>query len=217
MTRSPIEQALGAAWAQLAPALRRHHRGGVARETGHLDVSHPARALPLLVLMRLLGALVLRRGRQVGTTVTRHQAGSRQHWHRRLVWDDGRTARFDSVWDLTADGRLVEFVNPVLGWEMAATVVDGRLHVRGLRYVAKLGHRLWTVPGWLTPGHATIVERALDEHRYAMDFRLTHPLLGEVFRYRGEFETSDAGGESSPPPDRPGASGTVGARSGRAR
>jgi len=32
-----------------------------------------------------------------------------------------------------------------------------------------------------------IVEQAVDERRFAMDFRLTHPLFGEVFRYSGEF------------------------------
>lgn len=42
--------------------------------------------------------------------------------------------------------------------------------------------------GWPSVGHTTIVEEALDATRFAMDFRLTHPLFGEVFRYSGEFE-----------------------------
>jgi hypothetical protein len=44
------------------------------------------------------------------------------------------------------------------------------------------------IPEWLVLGHTTIVEVALDDRHFAMDFRLTHPLLRQVFRYNGEFE-----------------------------
>jgi hypothetical protein len=33
---------------------------------------------------------------------------------------------------------------------------------------------------------------AIDETHFAMDFRLTHPLLGEVFRYAGRFEAASS-------------------------
>jgi hypothetical protein len=44
------------------------------------------------------------------------------------------------------------------------------------------------IPEWLVLGHTTIVEEAIDETHFVMDFRLTHPLLGEVFRYSGKFQ-----------------------------
>jgi hypothetical protein len=46
------------------------------------------------------------------------------------------------------------------------------------------------IPEWATLGHTTIVERALDEHHFAMDFRLTHPVFGQVFRYSGTFRSN---------------------------
>lgn len=48
---------------------------------------------------------------------------------------------------------------------------------------------LLTLPEWIALGHTTIVEEALDDSHFAMDFRLTHPLFGQVFRYAGKFST----------------------------
>lgn len=187
MSPSPLQRRMGTDWQRLPAVLRAHHRGGSVVERGRLDVTHPAHARPLLWLLRRLGALVRRQGCGLPTLVTREQIGGRQRWRRTIAWPDGRRERFDSEWLLVDGAHLIEFVDPVLGWELMPEVVDGRLCVHGARYVARLGGRLWTIPRWLTPGEATIVEAALDADRYTMDFRLVHPLLGEVFRYRGTF------------------------------
>lgn len=195
-TPSPMQCRMGADWARLPAVLRRHHQGGAVVETGMLEITIARRARPLVALLGLLGALVRRPGRQVATTVTRRMRDGRQHWHRRLRYADGELADFDSHWDLVDGRHLVEFVDPVLGWELVPAVVDGHLQVRGQRYVARLGGRLWTVPSWLTPGAALIVERAVDDRHYAMDFRLVHPLLGEVFRYAGTFVVDAGDGDA---------------------
>lgn len=75
-----------------------------------------------------------------------------------------------------------------LGLQMAAQVQDGKLHYHGVRYVVKLGSWLLPILEYLVLGHTTGVEVALDDTHFAMDFRLTHPLLGQVFRYSGKFE-----------------------------
>ncbi|MGE8358235.1 MAG: DUF4166 domain-containing protein, partial [Microvirgula sp.] len=74
--------------------------------------------------------------------------------------------------------------------QMAPYVVGSRLHYRGVRFIVRLGPLLLPIPEWLVLGHTTIVEEAIDDTRFAMDFRLTHPLLGQVFRYAGVFESS---------------------------
>jgi hypothetical protein len=43
------------------------------------------------------------------------------------------------------------------------------------------------MPQWLL-GYTTIKEEAIDEAHFKMDFRLTHPLWGQVFRYSGTFK-----------------------------
>lgn len=191
--KSLMQQALGADWEKLPPALQAHYRFGTNTDSGQMDIHYPSYLQPLLSALRLLGALVNRRGSRVDTVVEKEVVGERQYWRRTVTYPDGRVIRFDSFWVAAGAGEVIEFVNPVLGLQMAPYVRGERLHYRGVRYVARLGPLLLPIPEWLMLGHATIVEEAVDDTRFAMDFRLTHPLLGEVFRYAGEFETASRG------------------------
>ena len=64
---------------------------------------------------------------------------------------------------------------------------NGKLHYTGRYFVAKLGPVKLPIPEWLLLGHTTITETALDDDRFAMDFRLIHPLFGQIYRYAGTF------------------------------
>lgn len=188
--KSLMQRALGDDWDKLPPALQAHYRFGTTTDRGAMDIEYPRFMQPCLSLLRLVGALVDRGGRQISTVVEKCVAGERQYWRRTITYPDGKTIRFDSFWVLAGGNQVIEFVNPVLGLRMAPGVVDGRLHYRGVHFVLKLGPLLLPIPQWLVLGHTTIVEEALDETRFAMDFRLTHPLLGQVFRYAGRFEAA---------------------------
>jgi hypothetical protein len=185
-----MQQLLGTDWDRLPPALKEHHRSGQATEVGHLDIVYPGFMQPLLSLLRLFGALVNRRGRNVPTVVERHVAGGRQHWRRTIRYPDGKAIHFNSYCVAAGNGQLIEFVNPMLGLQMAPHVDGDRLKFRGIRYVVKLGALMLSIPEWLALGHTTIVESAIDQTRFAMDFRLHHALFGEIFRYAGEFRTT---------------------------
>ncbi len=187
---SLMQTALGADWDKLPPALQAHYRFGTTIDSGYMDIAYPRWMQPCLSALRLLGALVDRRGRQVATVVEKHVVGDRQFWRRTLTYPDGRTCRFDSFWIAAGDGQLIEFVNPLLGLRMAPYVEGGRLHYRGIRFVAKLGPWRLPIPEWLVLGHTTIFEEALDDTHFAMDFRMTHPLFGQLFRYSGQFEAA---------------------------
>lgn len=190
--KSPMEQALGPAWAALPAALKLHYAGAASVDVGHLDIHYPRWMQPCLRVLGWLGALVDRGGQGVETIVRKHCLGDHHHWHRTMTYADGQVRRFNSVWIATPDGELIEFVNRMLGLQMRPFVRDGRLHYHGVRFVARLGRHLLPIPEWLVLGHTTIVEAALDDTHFAMDFRLTHPLFGEVFRYAGTFEARAA-------------------------
>ncbi|MCL2635665.1 MAG: DUF4166 domain-containing protein, partial [Betaproteobacteria bacterium] len=188
--KSLMQMALGADWDKLPLSLQAHYRFGTTIDSGHMDIEYPRWMQPCLSVLRCLGALVDRRGRQVATVVEKEVVGNRQFWRRTLTYPDGRTRRFDSFWVAAGDGHLIEFVNPLLGLRMAPYVEDGRLHYRGIEFVAKPGPWLLPIPEWLLLGHTTIVEEALDDNHFAMDFRLTHPLFGQLFHYSGPFAAS---------------------------
>ena len=186
---SLMQHMLGADWDKLPPALQAHYRGGTTIESGHMDIAYPRYMQPVLYVLAMLGALVKRGGRDIATVVHKQVIGERLYWQRTLRYPDGSVARFNSVWTLTGNGQLIEFVNPVLGLQMAPFVSGAQLHYRGVRFVARLGPLLLPIPEWLALGHTTIVEEAVDDSHFVMDFRLTHPLFGEVFRYAGKFAT----------------------------
>ena len=189
---SLMQCALGDDWHKLPPALQAHYRFGRTTDTGHMDIEYPRFMQPCLSLLRIFGALVHRGGQQVSTIVEKSVIGERQYWRRSIAYPDGKIIRFNSFWVTAGGNQVIEFVNPVLGLQMSVHVADGKLHYQGIRFVAKVGPLLVPIPEWLVLGHTTIVEEALDETRFAMDFRLTHPLMGQVFRYSGQFVTDVA-------------------------
>ena len=188
--KSLMQQALGADWDKLPPALQAHYRFGTTTDTGSMDIEYPRFMQPVWSILRLLGALVDRQGKSVTTIVEKRVVGERQVWQRTITYPDGQIVRFDSFWVAAGNAEVIEFVNPVLGLQMAPYVVGEKLHYRGVRFVAKLGPVSIPIPEWLVLGHATIIEEALDDTHFAMDFRLTHPLFGELFRYSGKFEAA---------------------------
>ena len=137
--KSLMQQALGADWDKLPPALQAHYQFGTTTDTGHMDIEYPRFMHPLLSVLRVFGALVNRSGQEVATVVKKSVVGERQHWRRTVTYSDGEVIYFDSFWVLADRSEVIEFVNPVLGLQMAPYVLGNRLHYRGIRFVAKLG------------------------------------------------------------------------------
>lgn len=186
---SLMQRALGAQWEQLPFALRAHYQDKTNTDVGMLDIEYPGLMQPYLNFLRILGALVNRRGTAIPTTVEKHMEGCVQRWKRTITFPDGKTIFFKSRWVYAGENELIEYVSPFLGLRMALHVEDGNLYYEGRHYVVKLSKLLVPIPEWLILGHTTIVETALDETNFTMDFRLRHPLFGQVFRYAGKFGT----------------------------
>ncbi len=188
--KSLMQRALGDEWTKLPPALQTHYRFGTTTDTGHMDIEYPRFMQLYLNVLHLLGGLVNRRGLQVPTLVEKHVVNEKQYWRRTITYPDGQVVKFDSFWVPAGKNQVIEYINPILGLAMAVRVKDGQLHYQGVRFVAKFGPIVLPVPEWLVLGHTTIVEKAIDETHFAMDFRITHPLFGQVFRYSGRFESA---------------------------
>lgn len=190
--KSLMQAALGNDWNKLPPALQGHYRAGKTVEVGYLDIRYPRFMQIPLNIFRLMGALVNRRGEKTATTVAKWDQNGKQVWTRVITYPDGKAIRFNSYLVSAGGNQLIEFVNPVLGLQMAVHLEGKQLHYRGVRFVAKLGRWRLPIPEWLALGHTSIIETALDETHFAMDFRLTHWLFGEIFRYAGSFEVAGA-------------------------
>lgn len=190
---SLMQQALGTQWAQLPPVLQAHYPAGAAgmsAEEGALDIDYPACMQWPLNGLRLLGALANRRGKAIPTTVIRMDGHYLQQWERRIRYADGREILFRSHVVYAGGNELIEYVNAYLGLRMAVSVENGKLHYRSAGYVLKLGSLQLPIPEWLALGTATIVESAVDNTHFAMDFRMRHPLFGPLFSYAGVFRVT---------------------------
>ena len=75
----------------------------------------------------------------------------------------------------------------MLGLAFTARVENEQLVYQSTAYIIKLGKTLIRLPEWMVLGKANILEKPVDETHFFMDFRLIHPLFGEVFRYAGTF------------------------------
>lgn len=186
---SLMQRVLRNDWDRLPASLQAHHQFGPNVDVAHMDIEFPVWMKPYLWLLHRFGALLPRSGKQLPTRVEKDVVDDRQCWRRTMQFPDGKRFTFNSFWVPSDGNRLIEFVNPLLGLEMAVRVERDRLHYDGVRFVLKLGRLVVGLPEWMILGHTTIVERSLPGSAFAMDFRLTHPIFGQVFRYAGTFTT----------------------------
>jgi len=114
--------------------------------------------------------------------------GHIQYWKRTIRFSHEKIILFNSFLVHGGDNELIEYVNSFLGLRMSVHIEKNELHYEGRNFVVKLGKLLLPIPEWLVLGHATIVETALDDTEFKMDFKLKQPLLGTIFRYSGKFK-----------------------------
>ena len=157
--KSLMQQALGADWDKLPPVLKAHYCYQINTDIGYMDIEYPRFMQFYLSVLRILGALVNRSGKHLSTSVQKRVAGERQYWRRAITFPDGKVIYFNSFWVAAGGNQLIEFVNPLLGLQMAVRVQEGRLHYRGVKFVLKLGPLLLPIPEWLVLGHTSIVDR----------------------------------------------------------
>lgn len=183
-----MQTLLDASWDQLPPGLQAHYQGFGSREDGYLTIEYPRLMQPYLSFLRLFGALINRAEQRVATRVTKQEIDGQCYWRRIMTFGDGRQMEFNSRCVREADNQLLEYVNPWMALRMSMKVINGELFYEGLNLIIQLGKLQIPIPEWLVLGHTTIRETALDDRRFVMDFRMTHPWFGEVYRYAGEFE-----------------------------
>ncbi len=188
--QSIMQIALGKQWQQLPPALQAHYQYKANSDVGALDIEYPVYMQPYLSFLHLFGVLINRRGKNIPTTVEKHMQGDIQYWKRSICFADKKIILFKSFWIHDINNELIEFVNPFFGLRMSVKVENNKLHYEGRNFVIKLGKLLIPIPESLVLGHTIIVETAVSDSTFKMDFKLRHPLFGIIFCYSGIFKTS---------------------------
>jgi hypothetical protein len=198
--KSIMQQALSEEWDRLDEIVRRHYvmaPGTCADMTihGSMDrVFHSNIAKLFLLPGRIFGALVPYRGNNIPTVVknwTREENQKAMFWHRTLQFPDKPLTEFRSRMEYIGGNEIIEYVRFGLGIRMRMSVQDGALVFTSAGYVWDVGAARIPIPTWAILGDAQIIERAISEQEFYIDFTMVHPVFGETFGYSGRFSINE--------------------------
>jgi hypothetical protein len=190
---SVYERVLGERLDALDPRLRPYFSavpaGSVGRGAGVFEVagSRHRWLAPVLSLLAWRRILFPEYARDVPFTVTNIPGPGEGPRARREFHFAGRDRVMQDTMHVV-DGALHDFLGRRGGLEvrLELSVDDGRLHMRSTGVWLHLRGLRVPVPPLLS-ARVELVESWGDD-RQRVDVRMVHPLLGEVFRYRGGFD-----------------------------
>ncbi|MES9830585.1 MAG: DUF4166 domain-containing protein [Candidatus Thiodiazotropha sp.] len=193
---SVMQNALGEQWDQLDEIVQQHYEmkpGQASRltVTGTMDrVFHSNIAKLFLLPGRIFGALIPYRGVNIATEVrnwTEDDNKKAMFWRRTLKFPGKPPAVFKSRMEHVKDDEIIEYVKFGMGIRMRMSVNKGALVFTSRGYVWDIGVARLSIPTWAILGDAEIIERAINEKEFYMDFNMVHPLFGRTFGYSGTF------------------------------
>ena len=145
----------------------------------------------------LFRAPVPRGGSDVGFTLSnRTDTEGAMHWLRVFEGNASfpRDVTFESQMSFLGDHRIMETTRHGLGIECSVSVGDDGSLVYDIdKYVVSVPALGLTArfPTWLSPfGGGRITETGEGEDRFAVDFQMSHPILGDTVSYSGRCRMS---------------------------
>jgi len=145
---------------------------------------------PLFALLARMDILFPETGENVPATLTIHAEANRHCWRRTFAFPRRRAFDADMCWSAEL-GAVVERLGPADLIEMVWQVSfrpPSTIEIASLRGALRLGRWRIQLPGWLA-AQARAVEVADPERddAIAIDLTVSHPFLGPIFGYAGDF------------------------------
>jgi len=191
-----IKKALGDDWDKLADVVKQHYDITPGTPSNMVikgimdEVYHSPVAKLFLLPGRIFGALVPYRGKNIPTEVknwTTAENKTAMLWHRTLAFPNKAPVIFRSRMEHIKNDEIIEYVRFGMGIRMRMSEKDGALIFRSIGYVWKIAGIKFPIPTWAILGNAEIIEKALPDNRFYIDFNMIHPLFGRTFSYSGEY------------------------------
>jgi len=187
-------------WNDLGEIVKRHYditpgeNSDMTIQGTMSEVYHSNIAKLFLLPGRIFGALVPYRGKQIPTRVKNWTRGNNHRamfWHRTLEFPNKASVIFQSRMEHVSGNEIIEFVKYGMGIRMAMSVEERALIFKSVGYVWKVGPVTIPIPNWAILGDAEIIEKALSNKEFFIDFNMIHPLFGKTFSYTGTFQIVD--------------------------
>jgi Domain of unknown function (DUF4166) len=198
-TTSLMQNVLGDKWRHLPPVIQRHYQLQEDHQTailvtGTMYVNYPRFVWPMLFFTRLMGGLIDMKGNNMSACVEKWIKADKPDtlfWKRTIHADNGKSTVFASRMEYQQANELIEFVGFGFGLYLKLTVENKLLVYRSNGHLWQIGKLRIPIPDVMFLGHATIIETAVSENQFELDFRIIHPLLGETYRYGGVFQITE--------------------------
>lgn len=187
-----MAKVLGEDWHNLPPVIQRHYALKESEQNcaqGDMTVQYPNYLMPVVWLIHLFGGLVLWRG-VTETKVYKTALGDGLRWQRYMDFKT-HSDFFASTMHYVAPNELCEMVGFGFGLFLKVTVENGDLVYRSNGHFWQFRHWRLNIPDCYLLGSATIIERAVSNEAFYLDFTMHHPRWGESYRYCGMFRYSD--------------------------
>jgi len=200
MSKPPVfKSILGNDWHSLGEIIRRHYflrptSNDYICVSGEMSEIHHSTIAKLLIPFALLaGAVVPYRGKKIPVDVhyNASPSDSNIYWDRVFKFQRG-DFHFKSYMEPVKENEVIEFVRFGIGIRLRVTVEEGALVFRDIAYVWRVFGYNIPIPGKWLMGRVYVEERPFDQQFFTMKMTLTHPFLGELFRYSGKFKLNES-------------------------
>lgn len=183
-----MAKVLGEDWHHLPSVIQRHYDlkdGEQNCVQGEMTVQYPNWLIPVVWMIHLFGGLVLWRG-AAETKVYKTALHDGLRWQRYMNFKTNSDF-FGSKMLYVAPNELLEMVGFGFGLYLTVTVEQGDLVYRSNGHFWQIGRWRLNIPDTWLLGSAMIIEHAVSDDEFALDFSMRHPRLGETYSYRGVF------------------------------
>lgn len=85
------------------------------------------------------------------------------------------------------EDEIIEYVRFGMGIRMRMSVKESALIFTSIGYVWDVFGIKLPIPTWAILGDAEIIEKAISDNEFYIDFNMVHPLFGKTFSYSGVF------------------------------
>jgi hypothetical protein len=199
MSKAPIFQSIfGVPWSDLPSVMQKHyavrpdsHDRVVVR--GTMTISRSRLMRLLAPLLRFFGALVPYDGEGIPATVTFTSGPGSSDFHfDRIFEPPGKPAfLFHSRLVQISESDVIELMRFGIGWRSRYRIDGNHVSLSHIGYFWRIGKMLIPLPMTWILGRGAAAEDVVNDNSFTMWMTITHPLLGEIYRYEGIFEVTE--------------------------
>ena len=198
-SNKPIFQSVFAEqWDTLPPVMHKHYANrpfsnDVVTVVGKMDIEFGWLVRLFSPFLRLFGVLVPYQGVDIPVTVKfRSEADSIAYClDRTFNFPNKKPYIFYSRMVHLKDDIIIEFMKYGIGWKHHYYFKNNKVILEHHSYVWKIFNITIPLPIGLLFGRGYAEEEAISDNKFKMKMNITHPLLGKMYEYRGEFEVLD--------------------------